>query len=71
MIYLWLLMLLPVVAVTLPILRVFGVVTWQWKYVLAPIWAPLVWIFAWLLWIFVPIITLSLLVLFITGGKTI
>lgn len=71
MFFIWILLLLPIVAVTLPILRMFGVVTWQWKYIFAPIWVPIAAFFAWMVWILVPIISISLFILLLTGGKPI
>lgn len=67
----WVLLLIIVAAITLPILRLLGVVDWEWKYILAPIWVPLSAISAVILWFGVPIMLLSLLIVAITSGAPI
>ena len=71
MIYIWLLILLPIIAVSLPVLRVLGVIDWKWKAVFAPIWAPILVVILWLSWFLVPIFVLTGIMLIITGGKPI
>ena len=33
-----------------PILKLLGIIDWQWKVILAPIWVPLTALVVWLLW---------------------
>lgn len=42
-------LLLVALAAIGPFLKLFGVVDWQWKVILAPIWVPLTAVFLWLL----------------------
>jgi hypothetical protein len=59
----WIAVFTVIAAVTLPILRVFGVVDWEWKYILAPIWVPIASFFTaaffYLFFLLVPILTLA------------
>jgi hypothetical protein len=68
MIFVWLVIIFFWVAVSLPILRMFGIVDWEWKYVLAPIWGPLLMICGWIMVILIPVAMLSCTMIMLTGG---
>ncbi len=42
-------LLLVALAAVGPLLKLFGIVDWHWKVILAPIWVPLTALFLWLL----------------------